>query len=151
MYQELLSAGQINYVTVGSHYVNGSQNGVPADGKQIKIASAQIHPQFNINDTDSLWDVAVLKLERPSNYAPVKLPVAGDDKEEMCAGGVAGKGAWAGDMGDPLAKESTEGDANDVLIGVNSAGDGCKSQGIPRVYSRVSAALSWINPIINGQ
>ncbi|KAG6944376.1 hypothetical protein JG688_00017113 [Phytophthora aleatoria] len=53
-------------------------------------------------------------------------------------------------MGDPLIRENQQGDADDVLIGLNSGGYDCGLEGIPRLYSRVTAVLPWINSIING-
>ncbi|KAG2783960.1 hypothetical protein Pcac1_g6570 [Phytophthora cactorum] len=168
----------VEYVTVGSHYINGSEEGVPADGEQIKIEVHHMHPKFDLNATGSPWDFVILKLERPSKFTPVKLPKHGDDKKGVwgttmgwgvtstpdgdyslelksfpsfvCAGGVAGKDACAGDMGDPLIRENQKGDADDILIGLNSAGYDCGLEGIPRWYSRVTAVLPWINSIING-
>ncbi|GMF14141.1 unnamed protein product [Phytophthora lilii] len=72
-------------------------------------------------------------------------PVFNIDDTMVCAGGVAGKDACNGDTGAPLIKEKGQGDADDILIGMSSWGHGCGNQGIPGVYSRVSAALKWIN------
>lgn len=60
-----------NWVSVGTHYLNGTH-----DGEQIKVVSAQNHTGFN--STSGSYDVALLRLERPSKFMPVKLPAADD-------------------------------------------------------------------------
>ncbi|GMF10069.1 unnamed protein product [Phytophthora lilii] len=181
------SQGDIAVAAVGSHYINGT-----SDGEQIRIVSGQRHPQYNT--TSGSYDFAVLTLEKPSKFAPVKLPAANDsdiipgmwakvmgwgdtsfpngttsyellsvgvqvwdnndclpvfviDDTMVCAGGVAGKDACNGDTGAPLVKEKGRGDADDVVIGVSSWGHGCGNDGVPGVYSRVSAAVEWINSV----
>ncbi|KAG2995221.1 hypothetical protein JG687_00014815 [Phytophthora cactorum] len=63
----------INYVSVGSHYVNGTQG-----GEEIKVFKVQIHPNYNPN-VSLAWDYAVVTLEKPSKFTPVK--VANTDSE----------------------------------------------------------------------
>jgi secreted trypsin-like serine protease len=69
----------------------------------------------------------------------------------VCAGGAAGKDACVGDEGAPLVKEKGRGDLDDILIGLSSWGSGCGGQGVPGVYSRVSAAIEWINSVTKTQ
>ncbi|KAE8969835.1 hypothetical protein PR003_g29031 [Phytophthora rubi] len=179
-----------DFVAVGTHYVNGTK-----DGEQLKVISAQNHTDFN-KTGKSEYDFALLTLEKPSKFAPVKLPKADDsdikpgmwskamgwgwtsfpngtlsnemqgvslqvwsneDCEQVyvinptnvCAGGVAGKDSCVTDTGGPLIKENGAGDKDDVLIGLVNWGYGCGDQGSPTVYSRVSSALKWVNPIIS--
>ncbi|KAG7376549.1 hypothetical protein PHYPSEUDO_013150 [Phytophthora pseudosyringae] len=72
------------FVAVGTHYVNGTQ-----DGEQIKIASSQQHPKFY--GPNLKYDLAVLTLEKPSKFSPVKLPKADDSDLKV--------GSWATSMG----------------------------------------------------
>ncbi|OWZ06272.1 Glucanase inhibitor protein [Phytophthora megakarya] len=181
----------INYVSVGSHNVNGTDV-----GEEIKVKSVQLHPNYNPN-VSLAWDYAIVTLEKPSKFIPVKL--ASNDSEiqegmsaiamgwgittcedeyyslelrsvameawdnmncsevyvdfspsQLCAGGIANKGTSPGDMGDPLIKENKEGDADDVLLGTNTGGNGCGADN-PNVFSRVTTVLPWINSIVNGQ
>ncbi|ETN07737.1 hypothetical protein PPTG_13062 [Phytophthora nicotianae INRA-310] len=60
-----------NWVSVGTHYINGTQ-----DGEQIRVVAAQNHTDYN--DINGSYDVAVLTLEKPSKFTPVKLPAADD-------------------------------------------------------------------------
>ncbi|KAG1686145.1 Glc7p regulatory subunit [Phytophthora capsici] len=69
------------------------------------------------------------------------------DNSSVCAGGAAGRDACVGDTGAPLVKEKGQGDADDILIGLSSWGSGCGDKGVPGVYSRVSAAIEWINSV----
>ncbi|GMF14138.1 unnamed protein product [Phytophthora lilii] len=182
---------EVGFVAVGTHYINGTK-----DGEQIKIVSAQNHTMYNA--TSGSNDFAVLTLEKPSKFIPVKLPAAngsdiipgmwskvmgwGDtsfpngtrsnelrsvgmevwnnedcaqlfaiDETVVCAGGAAGKDSCIGDTGGPLIKEKGQGDADDILIGMSSWGSGCGYQGIPAMYSRVAAALEWINSVTKAQ
>ncbi|KAG2778206.1 hypothetical protein Pcac1_g11520 [Phytophthora cactorum] len=59
------------FVSVGTHYLNGTQ-----DGEQIKVVSAQNHTSLNFSS--STYDFALLTLEKPSKFTPVKLPKADD-------------------------------------------------------------------------
>ncbi|KAG7383751.1 hypothetical protein PHYPSEUDO_003366 [Phytophthora pseudosyringae] len=73
------------------------------------------------------------------------------DNSSVCAGGAAGRDSCIGDSGAPLVKEKGQGDADDILIGLSSWGSGCGDAGVPSVYSRVSAALEWINSVTKAQ
>ncbi|CEG39157.1 RxLR-like protein [Plasmopara halstedii] len=66
------------------------------------------------------------------------------DESALCAGGKKNQDACIGDSGAPLIKENGAGDSDDVLIGLASYGTGCGTEGIPSVYSRVSAVVQWI-------
>ncbi|KAF1785361.1 Peptidase S1, PA clan [Phytophthora cactorum] len=77
-------SGNIRWASVGSHYVNGTQ-----DGEQIKVVAMLNHPKSsNANFTD---DFAVLVLEKPSAFKPVAL-AASDDSDVK-------DGEWAAKMG----------------------------------------------------
>ncbi|KAG7386619.1 hypothetical protein PHYBOEH_008619 [Phytophthora boehmeriae] len=76
--------GEINYVSVGTHYRNGTQ-----DGEQIKVESVTNHTDYN--HTSGMYDFAMVKLEKPSKFAPVKLPAADDSDIKP--------GAWSTVMG----------------------------------------------------
>ncbi|KAL3664581.1 GLC7-interacting protein 2 [Phytophthora oleae] len=167
---------QPNFVSVGTHYLNGTQ-----DGEQLKVVSVHNHTDFN--KSSGAYDFALLTLEKPSKFSPVKLPKADDtdiipgiypngslsyelqgvglevwgndkcsqvyviDDSNVCAGGVAGKDSCVADTGGLLIKEKGVGDADDILIGLVNWGYGCGDAGSPTVYSRVSSALKWINSI----
>ncbi|ETM44096.1 hypothetical protein L914_10619 [Phytophthora nicotianae] len=154
-----------NWVSVGTHYINGTQ-----DGEQIRVVAAQNHTDYN--DINGSYDVAVLTLEKPSKFTPVKLPAADDsdtvsgcesggwsntdcaqiyplDDTMVCAGGVVGKDSCGGDGGGPLIKERGPGDEDDIVIGLVSWGSDC-GVGYPAVYSRVSKAMTWINSVLKG-
>ncbi|KAE8961806.1 hypothetical protein PR001_g29925 [Phytophthora rubi] len=79
------------------------------------------------------------------------LPIFNIDNSSVCAGGAAGRDSCIGDTGGPLVKEKGRGDADDVLIGLVSWGAGCGDKGYPAVYSRVSAAVEWINSVTKTQ
>ncbi|KAJ8569458.1 hypothetical protein ON010_g5800 [Phytophthora cinnamomi] len=70
------------------------------------------------------------------------------DNSSVCAGGAAGRDSCIGDTGGPLVKEQGLGDADDILIGLASWGSGCGDKGYPAIYSRVSAAIEWINSVV---
>ncbi|GMF14144.1 unnamed protein product [Phytophthora lilii] len=56
-----------NFVSVGTHYINGTQ-----DGEQIKVVGVQNHTYYN--QSSGANDFALLTLEKPSKFTPVKLP-----------------------------------------------------------------------------
>ncbi|KAE9002031.1 hypothetical protein PR003_g24427 [Phytophthora rubi] len=62
----------IRWVSIGSHYRNGTQ-----DGEQIRVVSLMNHPDYSVNVKNS-HDFMVLELEKPSKFAPVKLAAADD-------------------------------------------------------------------------
>ncbi|KAL3672919.1 Glc7p regulatory subunit [Phytophthora oleae] len=63
------SIQEARFVSVGSHYINGS-----TDGEQIEVHHAENHTFYN-SSTDS-YDFALLTLLNASSIAPVKLPQA---------------------------------------------------------------------------
>ncbi|EGZ06482.1 serine protease trypsin-like protein [Phytophthora sojae] len=65
------ASGTYEYVSTGTHYLNSS-----LDGEKFKIVSAWNHTGYN--DTNGAYDFALLKLEKPSKFPPVKLPAAND-------------------------------------------------------------------------
>ncbi|EGZ06446.1 hypothetical protein PHYSODRAFT_341711 [Phytophthora sojae] len=89
-------SGNLRWASIGSHYVNGTQ-----DGEQIKVVSVLQHPTSSSDNFSN--DFAILKLERPSKFKPVALAAA-DDSD-------AKDGEWAATMGwDDTAGESTMAD-----------------------------------------
>ncbi|KAG6590959.1 serine protease trypsin-like protein [Phytophthora cinnamomi] len=77
-------SGNIRWASIGSHYVNGTQ-----DGEQIKIVAIQSHPKSSSANFSN--DVAILTLERPSKFKPVALASAGSSDIK--------DGEWAAKMG----------------------------------------------------
>jgi len=78
-------AGDIQYVSVGTHYLNGT-----ADGEQIKVVNRTRHPKY-ASATNS-YDFLVLELEIASSFPPVAL-AQGDDSD-VAAGGDATVMGW---------------------------------------------------------
>ncbi|RLN50223.1 hypothetical protein BBJ29_010063, partial [Phytophthora kernoviae] len=61
----------IRWVSVGSHFLNGTQ-----DGEQIKVVSIMNHPKY---DPDLLSnDFMILELQKPTLFTPVTLAAADD-------------------------------------------------------------------------
>jgi len=63
----------------------------------------------------------------------------------ICAGGEKGKDACNGDSGGPLVIRN--GNIH-TIVGIVSFGAGCAREGIPGVYSRVSAITPWMKDIV---
>ncbi|GMF14145.1 unnamed protein product [Phytophthora lilii] len=61
----------IRWVSVGSHYINGS-----SDGEQIKVVSIMNHPKYEAGLFPN--DYAILELDRPSSFPPAKIAAADD-------------------------------------------------------------------------
>ncbi|KAG7385672.1 hypothetical protein PHYBOEH_008967 [Phytophthora boehmeriae] len=83
--------GGIRWVSIGSHYVNGTQ-----DGEQIRVVAIMNHRNFS--NTLFTNDFAVLELEKPSSFKPVKL--AAPDDSDIKAGD------WASVLGWGLTSEN---------------------------------------------
>ncbi|CAI5707559.1 unnamed protein product [Peronospora effusa] len=157
-------AGDIQYVSVGTHFVSGTE-----DGEQLKVVKKIRHPKY-ASETNS-YDFLVLELEQASSFSPIALAKA--DDSDIAGGGnvtVMGWGATSqggnlsiellridvplldmdacqGDSGGPLIAEQS---SEDVLIGVVSWGDGCGRAGYPGVYARVSVAKEWLSSVATG-
>ncbi|KAG7383747.1 hypothetical protein PHYPSEUDO_003362 [Phytophthora pseudosyringae] len=61
----------IRWVSVGSHFINGS-----TDGEQIKVVSIMNNPDYESGLFPN--DYAILELAKPSSFTPVKLAAADD-------------------------------------------------------------------------
>ncbi|KAL3664580.1 hypothetical protein V7S43_010331 [Phytophthora oleae] len=61
----------LRWVSVGSHYINGT-----SDGEQIKIVSIMNNPNYESELFPN--DYAILELEMPSSFSPAKLAAADD-------------------------------------------------------------------------
>lgn len=57
------SLGDIEYASVGTHYVNGT-----SDGEQILVVNQTIHPSFNYSS--KTYDFMVLELAEPAPSSP---------------------------------------------------------------------------------
>ncbi|KAE8959840.1 hypothetical protein PR003_g26135 [Phytophthora rubi] len=96
------SSGNIRWASIGSHYVNGTQ-----DGEQIKIVAILQHPKSSSANFSN--DFAILKLERPSKFKPVAL--AASDDSDIKDGEWAAKMGWDNTGGeDTMAYELTRAD-----------------------------------------
>ncbi|TDH72226.1 hypothetical protein CCR75_009674 [Bremia lactucae] len=62
----------IRWASIGSHTRSGNN-----DGELLKVMSVMNHPNYSLNIEFS-HDFALLELERPSSFAPVKLAAADD-------------------------------------------------------------------------
>ncbi|OQR86645.1 serine protease family S01A [Achlya hypogyna] len=89
-----------------------------------------------------LWDNAVCDaaIQKSSNAT---MPHVTDSM--LCAGGVAGEDACAGDSGGPLTVQQN---GKDVVIGVVSWGFKCAIQNSPGVYARLSKAKEFLQPFL---
>lgn len=70
-----------------------------------------------------------------AQYPVVSTPV-------LCAGGITGVDACAGNSGSPLVL-SSNGDV-DVLVGIVSAGFGCGTSGVPGFYTRIASVADFV-------
>lgn len=64
-------AGDIQYVSVGTHFLSGTE-----DGEQLKVVKKTRHPKY-ASETNS-YDFLVLELEKASSFPPVALAKAND-------------------------------------------------------------------------
>ncbi|KAG6584535.1 serine protease trypsin-like protein [Phytophthora cinnamomi] len=78
-------AGDIQYVSVGTHFLSGTE-----DGEQIKVVSTTRHPTY-ASETNS-YDFLVLELEEASSFPPVALAKA--DDSDVAGGGNATVMGW---------------------------------------------------------
>ncbi|GMF11763.1 unnamed protein product [Phytophthora lilii] len=78
-------AGDIQYVSVGTHFLSGTE-----DGEQIKVVRKTRHPKY-ASETNS-YDFLVLELEKASSFPPVAL--AKSDDSDVAAGGNATVMGW---------------------------------------------------------
>ncbi|KAK1930765.1 Trypsin [Phytophthora citrophthora] len=78
-------AGDIQYVSVGTHFLSGTE-----DGEQIKVLNKTRHPKY-ASETNS-YDFLVLELEHPSSFPPVALAKA--DDSDVAGGGNATVMGW---------------------------------------------------------
>ncbi|EEY60915.1 chymotrypsin, serine protease family S01A, putative [Phytophthora infestans T30-4] len=67
------SSYDIRWVSVGSHYINGT-----TDGEQIKVVSIMNNPNYESEEFPN--DYAILELAKPSSFTPARL-AAGDDSD----------------------------------------------------------------------
>ncbi|CAF1021331.1 unnamed protein product [Brachionus calyciflorus] len=69
---------------------------------------------------------------------------------QICSGELeGGKDTCQGDSGGPLfVKDIVNGRQKFVLAGLTSYGDGCGGVGLPGIYTRVSAYMSWIKNLM---
>ncbi|KAJ8576364.1 hypothetical protein ON010_g2850 [Phytophthora cinnamomi] len=95
-----------HWAAVGTHYINGAK-----DGERIKIVSTKNHTLYNSSSFS--YNFAVLTLENPSKFAPVKLPKAdGSDIFPRVWSKVMG---W-GDTSYPNGKPSDELQSVDLRV-----------------------------------
>ncbi|CAH0479299.1 unnamed protein product [Peronospora belbahrii] len=78
-------AGDIQYVSVGTHFISGTK-----DGEQLKVVNKVRHPQY-ASETNS-YDFLVLELEKASSFPPIAL--ATSDRSNLSAGGKATVMGW---------------------------------------------------------
>ncbi|KAF1787268.1 Serine protease [Phytophthora cactorum] len=65
------SSYDIRWVSVGSHYINGT-----IDGEQIKVVSIMNNPNYESGQFPN--DYAILELAKPSSFTPAKLAAVDD-------------------------------------------------------------------------
>ena len=68
----------------------------------------------------------------------------------ICATGWAKGSVCWGDSGGPVVKKDSSGiPSTDILVGVVSFSESCNEPNRPDVYSRISAAMSWLTTMIS--
>nr|CAJ90742.1 glucanase inhibitor protein [Phytophthora cinnamomi] len=95
-----------HWAAVGTHYINGAK-----DGERIKIVSTKNHTLYNSSSFS--YNFAVLTLENPSKFAPVKLPKA--DGSDIFPRGGRRLCRW-GDTSYPNGKPSDELQSVDLRV-----------------------------------
>jgi len=82
-------------VTLGEYHIGEELEAYPS--RTYKVAAMVVHPNFQFSPAADRFDVAVLKLESPVNYAahiaPICLPQVGRDPEPGTVAYAAGWGA----------------------------------------------------------
>ncbi|KUF96194.1 Cyclin-dependent kinase 5 [Phytophthora nicotianae] len=110
--------------------------------ERIRAVEAFRHPMYN--STWYTYDVALIKLEKPSTHKPVRL--TGADGSDAKVGTMASVFGWgSGDNGAPLI-------SNGVVVGIASTlpGEANDCGELPDMYTRVSHVLDYINDVVNG-
>ncbi|ETI40876.1 hypothetical protein F441_13758 [Phytophthora nicotianae CJ01A1] len=93
-------------------------------------------------------DSTLITNEKCAEYGKITV-----DDSMICVGGQISMGYCDGDSGGPAFIEYSDDDADDVVVGVVSwrnwrDGEVCgRGKSLPMLYSRVSYARSWIDPI----
>ena len=87
------SAYTAKYVSIGSHYANGTR-----DGEYIAVKRQIVHPKFN--ETTMTHDTMILELTKPSKITPVKLmdaslTLATGDKTTVAGWGLMPNGSYS--------------------------------------------------------
>lgn len=81
-------------------------------------------------------------------FETVRPGITLSDELQFCAGGERGRDSCTGDSGGPVVKvhvDQRAGSVNWLCMGVISFGpDPCGMQGVPGVYTKVSAHINWI-------
>jgi len=122
--------------------LNTADFAVPTSGSAIM---ATVAGWGVTKETSQSLPSRLQKVEVPlvSNIVCNKNYGGGITNRMLCAGYArGGKDACQGDSGGPLV--ATADDRKTYLIGVVSWGDGCARKNKPGVYSKVSAAYTWI-------
>jgi trypsin len=126
--------------------LNTAEIVIPEDGTQVMSTTAgwgaTKEGSYGLPDKLQKVDVPLV------TQAECNKAYAGKITDRMiCAGYTSGgKDSCQGDSGGPLVSKADDG--HTYLIGVVSWGKGCARAGYPGVYSKVNAAIEWINTTI---
>lgn len=84
-------------------------------------------------------------------YAPSKRLRQGLNDDQFCAGVLSGgQDTCQGDSGGPLQVVTPKNQCIFHIVGVTSFGRACAARNTAGVYTRVSAYLDWLEPIVWG-